>query len=137
MTVQKIKWVAIGLVVGVIAGGATASWAVKNMYDSIISGFGGEEFQMTKLEMIELEHVDSGNYPAAMDLMVDRIFVGLTRIHENQEDLVASYRTQVGPMVHKLAEFRDSNPEYFENKPDWWIERLEEWIAESNAPTAL
>ena len=128
MNKQKILLVAVGLVLGIVVGGVTAAWATSKLCDSMLDGFEGQEYHMTQLEMMELKHVEAGDYANAMNLMVDRIFVGLTRLHDEQDSLLASYRAELPSLVCQFAGVRQRHPEFFDDKPDWWTCRIDTWV---------
>ena len=95
----------------------------------MMGAFRADELLMTNVELIALEAVEAGNVPKAHATMIQRIFVGLTRLQPNREQLSVRQRESVDAVVRRLAAFRERNPDDFSGWEAWWIQRLDGWIA--------
>jgi hypothetical protein len=95
----------------------------------MMDAFHADELLMTSVELSALEAVESGEMRKAHATMIQRIFVGLTRLQPNREQLSARQRNSVDGVVRRLAAYRERNPGDFSGREAWWIERLDGWIA--------
>ena len=95
----------------------------------MVDAFHADELLMTSVELSALESVESGNMDKAQTTMIQRVFVGLTRLQPKREQLSARQRQNVDGLVRRLAAYRARNPDHFSRREAWWIERLDGWIA--------
>ena len=70
-----------------------------------------------------------GDLPKANSTMIQRIFVGLTRLQPNRKELSARQRDDMDRLVRRLAAYRARNPARFSGREPWWLERLDGWVA--------
>jgi hypothetical protein len=129
MSAKTLAWIssalfAVTLLVSV-GGFAYLIGQQRQMMDA----FHADELLMTSVELSALEAVESGDMRKAHATMIQRIFVGLTRLQPNREQLSARQRDSVDGVVRRLAAYRERNPDDFSGREAWWIERLDGWIA--------
>jgi hypothetical protein len=94
----------------------------------MMDAFHADELLMTSVELSALEAVESGDMRKAHATMIQRVFVGLTRLQPNREQLSTRQRDSVDGVVRRLAAYRERNPDDFSGRETWWIERLDGWI---------
>jgi hypothetical protein len=61
--------------------------------------------------------------------MIQRNFVGLTRLQPNREQLGARQRDSVDGSMRRLAAYRERHPDDFSSRETWWLDRLDGWVA--------
>jgi len=137
MNAKTVAWISSSLLIVTIIAAIFGMWAFRSMHQSIIKGFESAEFQMTRLEFLELQHVEAGNLEEAQKLMIDRVFVGLTRLHPNRDQLIEHYQNELKSIIAQYSEYKYRHPEYFKNKPDWWIDRLDMWVESASEAESL
>ena len=100
----------------------------------LVRVFRADDLLMTSAELIALEAVESGDLRRANTTMIQRVFVGLTRLQPNRAELTARQLEQVDGVVRRLAAYRERNPEAFSHWEAAWMERLDGWVAALPAP---
>jgi hypothetical protein len=129
VSVKTIAWmssVLLAATLTVAVGGFAFLIAEQR---ELVRAFRADEVLMTSVELIALEAVESGDLPKANVTMIQRVFVGLTRLQPNREQLSRRQREDVDSLVRRLAAYRERNPEGFSSQEAWWIERLDGWVA--------
>jgi hypothetical protein len=129
MSAKTLAWISaslLGVTLLVSVGGFAF---LIGQQREMVNAFHADELLMTSVELSALESVESGDMDKAQTTMIQRIFVGLTRLQPKREQLSARQRQSVDGVVRRLAAYRARNPEHFSGREVWWIERLDGWTA--------
>jgi len=129
MSAKTLAWISSALfaVTFLVSVGGFALLMAQQR--EMMSGFRADELLMTSVELSALEAVEAGDLRKAHSTMIQRIFVGLTRLQPNREQLSPRQRDSVDGVVRRLAAYRERNPDDFAGREAWWTERLNGWIA--------
>jgi len=129
MNAKAIAWLSSALLVltlGVAVGGFALLRAEQR---ELVEAFRANELLMTGVELISLEAVEKRDLPKANATMIQRVFVGLTRLQPEREQLSDRQRESLDALVRRLSAYRQRNPDGFSGQEKWWIERLDGWVA--------
>ena len=129
MTAKTMAWIASALFALTLLVSVGGFAFLIGQQREIVNSFHADELLMTSVELNVLEAVESGDLRKAHATMIQRIFVGLTRLQPNREQLSVAQRASVDSVVRRLAAYRERNPDDFSGWEAWWIERLDGWIA--------
>jgi hypothetical protein len=129
MSTKTLAWISSALFAVTLLVSVVGFAYLVGQQRQLIDAFRADDLLMTSVELSALEAVESGDMRKAHATMIQRVFVGLTRLQPNREQLSTRQRDNVDGVVRRLAAYRERNPDDFSDREAWWIERLDGWIA--------
>lgn len=126
---KAVAWVSSVLLAATLLVSAGGFAFLVSEQRELVRAFRADDVVMSSVALIALEAVESGDLRTANTTMIQRVFVGLTRLEPNRGELTAHQLEQVDGLVRRLAAYRERNPEAFSNWEAAWMERLDGWAA--------
>lgn len=126
---KAVAWVSSVLLAATLLVSAGGFAFLVSEQRELVRAFRADDVVMSGVALIALEAVESGDLRRANTTMIQRVFVGLTRLEPNRGELTAHQLEQVDGLVRRLAAYRERNPEAFSSWEAAWMERLDGWAA--------
>jgi hypothetical protein len=129
MKAKTVAWTSSALFVLTLIASSGAFVFLHHEQREIIGAIRADELVMTAVTLGSLEAIETGDLKKANGTMIQRVFVGLTRLEPNREQLDRIQRERLDRLVRRLAAYRQRNPDSFSGQEPWWIERVDGWVA--------